>query len=222
LKKVEAILFDLDDTLLNRDQAVENLFMIILNTCYEKDKNSEIMLKKFKEYDRRHYGNQDKTPVVEAFFDEFPPSDRIPDEAIQDFWNTHFPSCFSIDPDTLTIIHTIKEHVKIAIITNGSTQRQLGKIRTTNLNLYFDTILISEEVGISKPDQRIFEMATMKLNVQPENVLFVGDNLVIDIDGCQHANMKGIWFNPYKLLNDTEIKPYGEIDSLEQLLHYFT
>ena len=47
------------------------------------------------------------------------------------------------------------------------------KIINTNLNNYFDTIIISEEVGFSKPDKRIFELALNKLNVQPEDVLFI-------------------------------------------------
>lgn len=81
-------------------------------------------------------------------------------------------------------------------------------------------LVISEEVGISKPDKRIFELALNKLNVKPEEALFVGDDLEKDIDGCQNANIKGIWFNPHKIKNDTDIKPYAEIDSFDGLLSY--
>lgn len=113
-------------------------------------------------------------------------------------------------------------HVKVAIITNGSTQRQKAKIINTNLNSCFDKIIISEEVGFSKPDKRIFELALIELNVQPEDTLFVGDDLEKDIGGCQNANMKGVWFNPNMNKNDTEIKPYAEINSFDKLLDYFT
>lgn len=92
----------------------------------------------------------------------------------------------------------------------------------TSLNEYFDTIIISEEVGFSKPDKRIFELALKKLNVQPENTLFVGDDLEKDIAGCQNANIKGIWFNPHGIMNKTEIKPYSEIDTFDSLLSYIT
>ena len=112
--------------------------------------------------------------------------------------------------------------VKVASITNGSTQRQKAKIINTNLNSCFDIIIISEEVGFSKPDKRIFELALNKLNVQSEAALFVGDDIEKDIGGCQNANIKGIWFNPYMMNNDTEIKPNAEINSLEKLLNYFT
>ncbi|MFI8708636.1 HAD family hydrolase [Bacillus sp. NPDC077411] len=217
------MLFDLDDTLLNRDKAVDNMFLIILEKCYEDVKHSvkNEMLQKFKEYDKKSYGYGDKTTVLESFFDEFPPKYRLPRYYIQDFWNNNFPHCFSINQNTINIVNTLKMHVKVAIITNGLTQRQKSKIINTNLNSCFDIIIISEEVGFSKPDKRIFELALNKLNVQPEDVLFVGDDIEKDIGGCQNANIKGIWFNPHMIENDTEIKPYAEIHSFDRLLSYF-
>lgn len=213
------MLFDLDDTLLDRDQAVDQLFSLILAKCYKKVEHSSKneMLKKFKHYDKRDYGDNNKTKVLESFFNEFPPNDRIPSNLIQDFWNTNFPHCFSMNQNTMNIINTIKMHVKVAIITNGSTQRQKAKIINTNLNRYFDTIIISEEVGFSKPDKRIFELALNKLDVQPEFALFVGDDIERDIGGCQNVNMNGIWFNPHMNKNDTEIKPYAEINTFNRL-----
>ncbi len=220
----KAMLFDLDDTLLNRDKAVDKMFLIMLEKCYQDVKHSakNEMLKKFKEYDNRSYGNGDKVKVLESFFDEYPPKYRLPRNDIQDFWNTNFPNCFSINQNTINIVNTIKMHVKVAIITNGSTQRQIAKIINTNLNSYFNTIIISEEVGFSKPDKRIFELALNRLNVQPEDALFVGDDIEKDIDGCQNANIQGIWFNPHMINNNTEIKPYAEINSIDGLLSYFT
>ncbi|OIK13395.1 HAD-IA family hydrolase [Bacillus sp. MUM 13] len=216
------MLFDLDDTLLDRDHAVDNMFLMILEKCYPGVKHSAIMLQKFKEYDKRSYGSNDKTKVLESFFDEFPPKYRLPRNDIQDYWNSNFPNCFSIDQNTANIVNAIRMHMKIGIITNGASQRQKAKILKTNLTNCFDIIIISEEAGISKPDKRIFELAINRLNVLPEAMLFVGDNLVLDIGGSQNANIKGIWFNPHMKKNDTEIKPYAEIDSLDRLLNYIT
>ncbi|MED0963957.1 HAD-IA family hydrolase [Bacillus paramycoides] len=217
------MLFDLDDTLLDRDKAVDKLFSIILEKYYGDVKQlaaKNEMLQKFKEYDKKNYGHNDKVKVLELFFDEFPPKYRLPSNYIQDFWNNNFPHCFSINQHTINIINTIKLHIKVGIITNGSTQRQKAKIINTNLNSYFDTIIISEESGFSKPDKRIFELALNKLNVQPEDTLFVGDNLEKDIGGCQNANIKGIWFNPNMIKNNTDTKPYAEITSFDSLLSY--
>ncbi|MET7016685.1 HAD family hydrolase [Bacillus mycoides] len=216
------MLFDLDDTLLDRDKAVDNLFLLVLEKCYEdvSDTVKNNMLQKFKEYDKREYGINDKTIVLESLFDEFAPKYRLPRNYIQDFWNENFPKCFSIDQNTILFLNHIKRHFKVGIITNGSTQRQKAKIINTGLNEYFDTIIISEEVGFSKPDKRIFELALNKLNVQSEDVLFVGDDLEKDIAGCQNANIKGIWFNPNMIKNNTDTKPYAEITSFDNLLSY--
>ncbi|PGW35550.1 2-haloalkanoic acid dehalogenase [Bacillus cereus] len=218
----KAMLFDLDDTLLDRDKAVDKLFLFVLEKCYEdvSDIVKNNMLQKFKEYDKREYGIRDKTIVLESLFNEFAPKYRLPHNYIQDFWNENFPKCFSIDQNTIHFLNHIKRHFKIGIITNGSTHRQKAKIINTNLNNYFDTIIISEEVGLSKPDKRIFELALNKLNVQPENTLFVGDDLEEDIAGCQNANIKGVWFNPQIIKNTAEIQPYAEINTLDSLLSY--
>jgi len=224
LRNYKAMLFDLDDTLLSRDKAVDKMFLTTLEKCYKDVKNSERdnMLQRFKNYDKRSHGDGDKIKVLESFFDEFPPKYRLPRNYIQDFWNDNFPNCFSVNQNTINIVNTIKMHVKVGIITNGSTQRQKAKINNTNLNSCFDTIIISEEVGFSKPDKRIFELALNKLNVQPEAVLFVGDDIEKDIGGSQNANMKGIWFNPHMIKNDTEIKSYAEINSFDGLLSCLT
>lgn len=218
------MIFDLDDTLLDRDQAVDNLFSILLEDCYEdiKDVDKNRMLKNFKEYDKRSYGNSDKIKVLESFFDEFPTKYRLPHNKMLDFWNTNFPHCFSVNQSTINIVHAIKMHVKVAIITNGTTQRQKAKISKTNLNSCCEKIIISEEVGFSKPDERIFELALNELKVQPEDALFVGDDLQKDIGGCQNVNINGIWFNPHMIKNNTTIKPYAEINSLDELLSYIT
>lgn len=221
---IKAAIFDLDETLLNRNKAIEQIFLMILDKCYEDVKNTvkNEMLNKFKEYDKESYGHNDKTKVFESFFDEFPPKYRLSRNDIQDFWNNNFPRCFTINPNTINIVNTLKMQVKVAIITNGSTQRQKGKIINTNLNSCFEIIIISEEVGFSKPDKRIFELALDKLNVKPEDALFIGDDLEKDIGGCQNANIKGIWFNPHNNKNDTDIKPYAEVNSFDGLLSYFS
>lgn len=218
------MLFDLDNTLLNRDEAVDKLFLRLVKMCYVDDEHAikNEMRQKFREYDEKYFGKSDKTDVVASFFDDFPPQYGMPKHAIQAFWNHHFPQCFSVSEDTLTIIHRIKQQMKVGIITNGSVERQKAKISYTNLDRYFDTVIISEEVGWSKPDGRIFEIALKRLNVKPENTLFIGDDLVKDIDGCQQAHIKGIWFNPSMRKNDTDIQPYAEIHSLEHVFNFFT
>ena len=224
LSFINTIIFDLDDTLLDREQAIEKLFLVLLEKFYKnvKHTNKNEMLRRFKEYDKKNYGINDKTRVLDPFFNKFPTKRIVSQYAMQDFWNTNLPLCFSVDETILDFLSSLKEQYQLAIITNGSTERQYAKISNTNLNNYFEQVFISEEVGFTKPDRRIFEVALNKLNIQPEHVLFIGDDLEKDIEGCQNANIKGIWFNPLSLENHTDIKPYAEIKSLNELLNYLS
>lgn len=224
--KYEAVLFDLDDTLLDRDKAVDVMFSIILERCYKniEEVQEDNMLQKlkmlfsFKQYDNRGYSN--KTRVLNDFFDEYPPTFRIPNSEIIDFWNTNFPNCFSLDSSIKDVIKKVRSHVKTAIVTNGGTQVQKAKIMKTNLDLFFEVIIVSDEVGIAKPDPGIFELALNRLDVSPESTLFVGDNLEKDIGGCQSAKIKGIWYNPNNRKNCTTVKPFAEINNLQEILTY--
>jgi len=219
MQKYQAILFDLDDTLIDRNKALQELFSIILKKCYGEVKQSlrSEMMERFIQLDSKGV-TTDKTLVLEALFDSYPPIERIASNSINDFWSAVFPSCFNVSEETFGIIESLSKQVKIAIITNGKTIRQKAKIKNTKLDQYFETILISEEAGFSKPNKEIFELALSKLAVLAENTIFVGDNLLVDIGGCQSAGIKGVWFNPNNSISNTDIKPFMEIKSLNELL----
>jgi len=217
LSEYKAIIFDLDDTLIDRDNAVDVMFTVIIKKCYSCVP-SDKMLIDFKIYDNNGYSN--KTIVLNTLFDKYPPDYRIPSSEIRDFWDTNFPNCFSINPERLSALKIIVENTNTAIITNGATQVQKAKIEKTGLDKIFDMVIISDEVGVSKPDPKIFNIALQNLNIKPEEALFVGDNLENDINGCQKAGLKGIWFNPNNLKNDTDIIPFKEINTFNQILSF--
>ena len=139
---------------------------------------------------------------------------------ITDFWNSNFPKCSIIPAENINAVIKIKEHVKTAIITNGSVKSQRGKIEHTKLDKLFEVIIISDEVGVSKPDVEIFKIALRKIDILPDNALFMGDRLDKDILGCQSAGIRGIWFNPNHFINDTDIKPFAEIHDFVEILDY--
>ena len=82
----------------------------------------------------------------------------------------------------------------MALVTNGS-QSQRAKIDAVGASVYFDTVLISEEVGIAKPDPAIFRQAMSRLNAAPERSVFVGDSLEHDMVGARNAGMMTVYLN---------------------------
>lgn len=121
---------------------------------------------------------------------------------------------FSDAKDCLT---NLREVYQLALVTNGAPDLQRKKIQGANLTRFFDTILISGEVGIGKPDCRIFKLALDALDALPSETVAVGDSLTRDILGAQRAGLKGIWLNRSGNQVDDQITPDVQITSLSQL-----
>lgn len=90
-----------------------------------------------------------------SFFEEFPSDIIMHEELMIDFWNENLPKYFTPNKNILSLLEEISRNMKISIITNGVTKRQKAKIKNSNLDKYFKTILISEEVGYRQPDKII-------------------------------------------------------------------
>ncbi len=88
-------------------------------------------------------------------------------------------------------------NIRMVVITNGTSQNQRGKLDRFNLNKFFEFVLVDTEVGFSKPDIRIYELALKKLSLQPNEVWMIGDNLVWDIEAPQKLGIYSVW-NDFK------------------------
>lgn len=85
----------------------------------------------------------------------------------------------------------------MGIITNGFTSLQQTRLERTGLRDHFDLLIISEEVGVAKPDARIFDYALAQAgNPDRARVLMVGDTAESDIRGGVNAGLATCWFNP--------------------------
>jgi len=122
----------------------------------------------------------------------------------------------------LEVLEAIKkEGYMIGMIANGDSISIRNVIEATGLQDYFDVIVISEEVGIAKPYQKIFEVALAKLGVKPENAAMVGNKIDADILGANRAGMKSVWFRwntrYSNTIDSSQEKPDFTINSLSEL-----
>jgi putative hydrolase of the HAD superfamily len=106
------------------------------------------------------------------------------------------------------------------IVTNGSSRSQLGKIHKLGLADRARCLVISEDIGIRKPDPEIFLLAAARLGVAASDALFVGDHPEIDMTGAANAGMRTAWLHrgrrwPSHL---TAVAPDFVIDSLQELM----
>lgn len=109
--------------------------------------------------------------------------------------------------------------VKMGIITNGFNALQQKRLENTQTAGFFDLLVVSETVGVAKPDRQIFDYAFSQMGeVERSKVLMVGDTLASDILGGNLAGIDTCWFNPKGLANETAIQPTYEIRSMAELI----
>jgi YjjG family noncanonical pyrimidine nucleotidase len=116
------------------------------------------------------------------------------------------------------LLAAIRPHVRLALVTNGLADVQRPRLARSPIGPLFDTVVVSEELGVAKPDARIFEHALRQLQHDDrETVLMVGDSLEADIQGGLNAGLRTCWFNPSRAANGTTIAPTFEIARLLEL-----
>jgi putative hydrolase of the HAD superfamily len=134
-------------------------------------------------------------------------------------YSVHRSDTYAVFPDVLGVVTSLREQLKLAIITNGASYTQWDKIRATGLEACFDLVLVSGDIGVGKPDTAIFLAALEKLGLAPEHVWHVGDSLEADVAGA-HATGLGsaVWMNRRGAkCPDGSPKPHHEISTLLQL-----
>ncbi|GAB2744244.1 HAD family hydrolase [Salinifilum aidingensis] len=85
--------------------------------------------------------------------------------------------------------------MRLAVVTNAPGQYQRAKIEALGLAGCFDALVISGEIGVRKPDPRIFRGASEALGLAPERIVHIGDRLSTDALGSGRAGMRGVWLN---------------------------
>ena len=96
-------------------------------------------------------------------------------------------------PHAAEVLAALRGHVRLALVTNGASDLQRRKLALAGLEEYFDVVVASCDVGIGKPDPRIFEAALDALGVRAPDAVMVGNDLERDIEGAQAAGVRALW-----------------------------
>jgi putative hydrolase of the HAD superfamily len=92
------------------------------------------------------------------------------------------------------------------------------EMQATGLKPFFEFAIYSSETPYRKPHHSIFELAMTHLNMNPAEILFVGDDVFMDVAGAQGVGMKSAWLNRGGKTLPAGINPDYELHSLEDLL----
>ncbi len=106
---------------------------------------------------------------------------------------------------------------KMHILSNGFAEVQYHKLKNSNLDTYFDRVILSEQVGVLKPDKHIFNFAVTSLNSRKKEIVMIGDNFKADIIGAKNAGIDQIY---YSLEEDEklEFQPTFVVRSLRDII----
>jgi putative hydrolase of the HAD superfamily len=195
---IKAVLFDLDGTLLNRDESVKKFISRQYDRLQDRlgPIQKETYVSRFITLDNRGYVWKDK--VYEQLVREFTIEDITWEELLQDYI-CEFKNCCIPFPNLIDMLKQLKnDKFPLGMITNGMGQFQMDNIKALEIESYFDVILVSEWEGIKKPNAEIFLRALEKLNVSAQESIFIGDHPENDVKAAQNVGMKGIWKKDYQ------------------------
>lgn len=222
--KYQVIIFDADGTLFDFEksetEAIKNTslhFGINYDESYHLNVYKNINTKIWKEFEEGKITQKElKTERFNRFFKEIN-MELSPEDFALKYMEELSLGSFLFD-DSTSLIENLHGKAKLTILTNGLTLVQNGRIKKSTIAKYFDDIVISEEVGCSKPNKEIFEIALKNINhVDKSKVLIVGDSLTSDIKGGINFGIDTCYYNPKGIENNTDIKPTYEIKSLLEL-----
>jgi len=214
-----AILFDLDGTLFDRDASFLELVHVqhhVFGAALARIPR-EVFVRRVVELDQHGYA--DKAVVYRDVASEFGLPGKLADDLTAHFQAAYasFSRCF---PEVPAVLADLRAHgMKLGIVTNGSTRMQEEKIRRLGIADLVDDVLISEREGLRKPDPRIFARALERLRVEAANAWYVGDHPEVDVRGAFDAGLTAVWRRTsYWQPPDVPCHQIGSLDELNEIL----
>jgi len=211
-KKYKHIFFDLDRTLWDFDAAAEVAFERI----YEKYDLKKLGIPNAHEFHEvyhplnerlwelyradkitKDYLNRTRfvLPLEHYGIHDTDLADHLSEDYV--YWS---PRIVRLVPGTMELLEYLKPKYHLHLITNGFQEVQHTKLSGSGLEPYFETLTVSEEVGVKKPNPEIFYYALRKAHATAEESLMIGDEMAVDIDGARAAGIDQLFFNPNKEL----------------------
>ena len=199
----KAIFFDADDTLFDYPRA-ERAALGACGREFGLRVEPEIFINAYRRHNLDVWraferGETDQAALrVERFrrlAAEFDISD-LPVDKVSVFYLEALSRQPQLFPGALATVRALAKKFPLALVTNGIAMVQRRRFAASPITAYFQAVVISEEVGIAKPDPRIFAPALEKIGVAAGEVLYVGDSVTSDMAAARNAGMDFCWLNP--------------------------
>jgi 2-haloacid dehalogenase len=201
--KYKSIFFDADDTLFDYPRA-ERASLLACLAEFQIPVKPEIFIRIYRrhnldvwqEFER---GETDQITLRIERFRRLAAElglEDLPLERVSAFYLVALSGQSQLLPGALDLVRKLAKRFPLALVTNGIAAVQNKRFAASPITAYFQSIVISEEVGIAKPDPSIFAPALEKIGVNAGEVLYVGDSVSSDMTAARNAGMDFCWLNP--------------------------
>ncbi len=209
--KIQGILFDLDETLLDRIQSLIRFCQWQATDVFHFNQDiAQHFIQRFIELDRN--GSVWKDLVYIQLKQEFEIQHSV-EELLDTYINQFQNFCITNPKVNETILYLHENGYKLGLISNGKSPFQEHNFQSLKLEKYFSTVIVSEAVNLRKPDPQIFHLACQQLGFKPEQCAFVGDNEIADVQGAKNAGLISIFY----IKNNDRTSKYAD-----QTIHHFS
>lgn len=208
--KYEHLFFDLDHTLWDFEtNSKEALVELYASYDWESETMAPVddFLEKYYEVNDRMWALYRKGQIQKAelrhrrFVESFAHFAEVSESKVLSFEKDYIdlaPRKTALFPGCMEVLEQLRGRFQMHIITNGFKETQHIKLKESALMPFFDQIITSDEVGVNKPEARIFVEAMRLADAQRKSSLMIGDNLMVDILGARNVGMDQVYFNPKK------------------------
>jgi putative hydrolase of the HAD superfamily len=190
---IEAVLFDLDGTLFDRDATVAGILAWQVGAfaaAIGPDRSAEFV-QRVTALDE--HGHGDKREVYGVVAAEFGLDASVRDQLVESFWVEYPRHCQPGPGVAATLLALRRRGKRLGIITNGAASVQNAAIDALGIRNTMAAILISETEGLRKPDPQLFQRAAERIGAPLDRCCFVGDHPTIDVGGARAAGLQAFW-----------------------------
>ena len=109
---------------------------------------------------------------------------------------SRIPTKGPLMPGAIELLEYLRPKYRMFILSNGFKELQSRKMHAAGIDKYFDELILSEDLGVNKPNRELYDYALQKTGSTLEESLMIGDMFETDIAGAANIGMKQIYYNP--------------------------
>ena len=228
-QNIQAILFDVDDTLYDQVHPFAKAYDTLFGKTYSLSMNQLFASSRRHSDEVFQQSRSGAISMEEMYIYRIQRAFADFKISISDDLALEFQRLYAENQEHLQLSETAKNILNMCrkrgivtgVITNGPSDHQWKKVETLGVRAWVpkEAIFVSDDVGAAKPDRKIFDFAAKKLGLDPQKTCFVGDSFDNDIRGAKMAGWQAIWLNRRKsLVTAVDLQPDYYVENEETLL----